>query len=431
MHDSLRVRRARIASQLKLDNAVLLVGAGEPISIPGGADRTYPFVAHSDYFFLADADTPGGVIAYDPAEGPDAGWVSFVPEVTEAQRVWEGIEDVPGIPISKLGAWLAARSSRPVVNLGVSLNGTKSANPATLSVQEQFTHARRPKDSAQLERIRAAAAATAAGFQTAAELIRPDVTERELQIEIEASFFRAGGTRTGYDTIVAIGANSAVLHFMPTGRSARDGDLVLIDAGAEVHRYTADVTRTYVAGKPRGIAKDLYAIVLEAEERAITRCMPGTEWREIHLRCAVELTAGLVSLGLMRGNPAGLVEREAHLLFFPHGIGHMVGLGVRDAGGMFPGRKKSESPSLKNLRTDLPLEPGYVMTVEPGLYFIPALLNDRARRERFKDAVVWDKVDPLIGTGGIRIEDNILITTSAPENLTTAIPKDWASAVRM
>ena len=430
MSDPLPARRARIASQLTLDNAILLIGAGEPIPVPGGADRTYPFIAHSEYFVLTNADTPGGVLAYDPADGPEAGWVSFVPDITEAQRVWEGLEDVPGTPLSKLGAWLAARSARPVVHLGVPLPGAKSDSVAISSVREQFMHARRPKDAVEINRLRAAAAATAAGFKTAAESIRPGVSERAIQIEMEASFFRAGGTRTGYDTIVAIGPNSSVLHFMPTDRVAKDGDLVLIDAGAEVRRYTADVTRTYVAGKPRGIANDLYAIVLEAEERAISRCVPGTEWRDIHLRCSVELTAGLVSLGLMRGEPEGLVESEAHLLFFPHGVGHMVGLGVRDAGGMFPGRKKSDSPSLKNLRTDLPLEPGYVMTVEPGLYFIPALLNDPARRARFKDVVAWEKVDPLIGTGGIRIEDNIHITAGAPENLTAAIPKDWQSAVR-
>ncbi|HUG10943.1 MAG TPA: M24 family metallopeptidase [Opitutaceae bacterium] len=430
MNDPLPARSARFASQLNLDNALLLIGAGEPISIPGGADQTYPFIAHAEYFALTDLNIPGAVLAYDHADGPEAGWVSFVPDITEAQRVWEGLVSVPGTPLSKLGTWLAARSARPVIHLGVPLHGAKPDNAAIAAVREQFMHARRPKDAAQLDRIRAAAAATAAGFKTAAEHIRPGVTERALQIEIEASFARAGGTRTAYDTIVGIGSNSAVLHFMPTDRAAKEGDHILIDAGAEVRRYCADVTRTFVVGTPRGITRDLYAIVLEAEERAISRCLPGTEWREIHLRCAVELTAGLVSLGLMRGDPAGLVEREAHLLFFPHGIGHMVGLGVRDAGGMFPGRRKSESPSLKNLRTDLPLEPGYVMTVEPGLYFIPALLNDRERRTRFKDAVAWDKVDLLIGTGGIRIEDNVLITASTPENLSAAIPKDWASAVR-
>ena len=429
MTDLMHARRSRIAAQLKLNDAILLIGAGEPIPVPGGADRTYPFIAHSEYYNLAENELPGSVLAYDPAGGPESGWVSFVPDITEAQRVWEGVESVPGTPLSQLEGWLAARKGRPLANLGAAVPGIAADPGLNASIREQYTHARRPKDAAQIDRIRAAAAATAAGFSTAAEIIRPGITERAIQIELEASFFRSGGTRTGYDTIVAIGPNSAVLHFMPTARSAKEGDLVLIDAGAEVNRYTADVTRTYVAGKPQGIVKDLYAIVLAAEENAIARAVPGAEWREIHLRAAVDLTAGLVSMGLMRGDPEALVESEAHLLFFPHGIGHMVGLGVRDAGGMYPGRAKSTSPSLKNLRTDLPLEPGYVMTVEPGLYFIPALLNDRARRGRFRDAVVWDKVDMLIGTGGIRIEDNILVTDSVPENLTSAIPKNWESVV--
>ena len=126
----------------------------------------------------------------------------------------------------------------------------------------------------------------------------------------------------------------------------------------------------------------------------------------------------------MRGNAEALVEQEAHLLFFPHGIGHLVGLGVRDASGTLPGRPRSTRASLKNLRMDFPLAPGYVVTVEPGLYFIPPLLNDPARREKFRDCVAWDKVTPHLALGGVRIEDNVLVTSGAPEVLTAAIPKN-------
>jgi len=115
-----------------------------------------------------------------------------------------------------------------------------------------------------------------------------------------------------------------VLHFEPTTRAAREGEFVLIDAGAEIDRYVIDVTRTYVAGPPSSFQRDLYQVVLAAQEKAIARCLAGAEWRDVHLQCAVDLTAGLVSLGLMRGPAESLVEQEAHLLFFPHGLGHLV-----------------------------------------------------------------------------------------------------------
>ena len=111
------------------------------------------------------------------------------------------------------------------------------------------------------------------------------------------------------------------------------------------------------------------------------------------------------------------------MLFYPHGIGHMLGLGVRDASGLEPGRSKDPRPSLKSLRMDLILRPGYIVTVEPGLYFIPALLNDPARREKYKDAVNWPLVDQHLHLGGVRIEDNLVITDGKPLNLTAMIPK--------
>jgi Xaa-Pro aminopeptidase len=214
-----------------------------------------------------------------------------------------------------------------------------------------------------------------------------------------------------------------VLHVEPSSRLVAEGEFVLVDAGAEIDRYTADVTRTYIAGKPTSFQRDLYDVVLGAQQRAIARCVNGAEWKVIHLGAAVDLVDGLVRLGVMRGVPDTLVEQEAHTLFYPHGLGHMVGLGVRDASGLFPGRHKDPRSSLRTLRMDLPLASGYVVTVEPGLYFIPPLLNDPVRRERYRDAVNWRLVDTHIGLGGVRIEDNVLVTDAGPEVLTQAIPK--------
>jgi Xaa-Pro aminopeptidase len=346
-----------------------------------------------------------------------------VPQLTESERYWEGRTQRAGTPIGGLAGWLEARRGRRIAGLGAPLRDVPTDAAATVRIREALTHARRPKDDHELGLIRRAAAATAAGYERLREVLRPGITERALQIELEAGFFRHGATRTGYGTIVGSGPNAAVLHFEPSARDVRDGEFVLVDAGAEIDRYTADVTRTYVAGTPGGFQRDLHQVVLDAQQRAIARCVAGAEWKSIHLRTAVDLVAGLVSLGIMQGRPETLVEREAHVLFFPHGLGHMVGLGVRDASGLQPGRQPDARPSLRTLRMDLPLAPEYVVTVEPGLYFIPELLNASDRRERFRDCVNWTRVDQLAGIGGVRIEDDVRVTDGAPEILTAGIPK--------
>lgn len=420
-------RRARVAAALPLGEAILLVGAGDPIPLPEGSDQTYPFRSHAEYFYLAGQECPGGVLAFDPrdAAAPAGGWTSFVPAVTEGERVWEGRTQTPGALLAELPRWLHARQGRPVAQLGAAPRDVAVTADADVSARARvaLTHTRRVKDAHEVALIRRAAAATAAGFDALRAAVRPGTTERALQIELEAGFFRAGGTRPGYGTIVGSGPNSAVLHVEPSAREIRAGEFVLVDAGAEIDRYTADVTRTFIAGTPTAFQRDLYQIVLAAEERAIGRCVPGAEWKEIHLAAAREMMEGLIHLGVMRGTADALLEQEAHALFYPHGIGHMVGLGVRDGSGLLPGRTRDPRPSLRTLRMDLPLQPGYVVTVEPGLYFIPALLNDPARRTRFKDCVNWPLVDPHLGLGGVRIEDNVLVTNGAPEVLTQAIPK--------
>lgn len=430
MTSYLELRRRRAAEAWNLTDEIVLIGAGEPLSIPGGADQTYPFLSHSDYFYLCDGETIGGVLAFDPRDG----WTDFVPDVTEAERVWEGRTDSPGTSLTQLAGWLAARRGRAVSMLGVPLPGLKTDPVRSEELREVLLHVRRPKDSVEIERMKRAAAATAAGYAAIDRMIRPGVSEREIQIELEAEFARRGGDRTAYGTIVAAGSNSAVLHFTPTTRKLREGDVLLIDAGAEVNRYAADVTRTWRtesggAAKPvtdEGLYRELYQVVLGILERGVARCTVGAEWRDVHLAACHEVAEGLAALGVMRGDPATLVDRDAHALFFPHGLGHMVGLGVRDAGGYLKGRVRSTRPGLKNLRTDLPLEAGYTITVEPGIYFIPALLTDAGRREQYRDVVNWPMVDGLLEFGGIRLEDNVHVTPQGPENLTAAIPRNLA-----
>src|SRR5205085_2239226 len=419
-------RRGRIADALQLIDEILVVGAGERVPLPEGIDQPYPFRAHPEYFYLTGVDSPGGVIAFDPKDRSRERWVFFVPDVTEAERTWEGRTQQTGRSLSALEPWLMARRGRPVVNLGERLRGVRSDDALIARAREQFTHARRVKDMTELRLLRRAANVTARGFSAVRKYLRPGVTERALQIELEAAFYRAGADHTGYGTTVASGPNTAVMHFSPSERKLRRGDFVLIDAGAEVGRYVSDVTRTFVAGgKASTFQRELFELVLAVEEAGISRCVPGAEWKEIHLQAATKLTAGLIDMGLMRGTPESLVEQGAHTLFFPHGLGHLVGLGVRDASGRLPGRAKDHNPALKNLRMDLPLAAGYVTTVEPGLYFIPAILNEPQRRKRYRTCVNWPLVERHLGIGGVRIEDSVLVTDQQPEVLTAGIPKGW------
>lgn len=413
-------RRRAAAERWQLDDQVVLIGAGDRIPVPGRGDRTYPFRAHSEYLYLTDRERPGGVLAFDPHEG----WVDFVAPVTRNERLWEGAaaDEPEGVPVAELAAWLERRNGRPVARLGAAVPQVASAAQLEADLRYGLNHVRRQKDAVELARMRAAEQATRAGFAQVAPLIEPGRSERELQIELEAAFFRAGADFLAFDTIVGSGPNSAVLHFPPTSRRFDDGELILIDAGAEYRGYASDITRTYSAsGRFTPEQQELYAIVAAASARATERCTAGTEWRDVHRTAALVIAEGLVELGLLRGEPESLVERGAQALFFPHGVGHMVGLGVRDAGEVLRGREPPED-EFPRLRVDLPLLPGHVFTVEPGIYFVPALLDDADLRKRHHDAVDWERAEAMLGFGGIRIENNVLITDDGNEVLTADVP---------
>ncbi|HEY2317487.1 MAG TPA: aminopeptidase P family protein [Solirubrobacteraceae bacterium] len=416
-------RRDAALAQWGLIDEIVLIGAGDPIGVPGRGDRTYPFHAHSEYFYLTDRNRPGGVLAFDPQEG----WVDFVVQVTEEERLWSGTVDgeVEGVPIGQLPVWLGARRDRSVACLGVPVaEALQVACETTLSddLRLALDVVRRPKDEVELARMRAAERATSAAFAAAVPLLVEGSTERSVQIELEAAALRAGGDAMAYDTIIGAGTNSAVLHFLPTDRRMRTGDLVLIDAGAEYRGYASDITRTYpVGGRLGSEQRELHSLVRAAERAAIERCVPGTEWVDVHLTAAQVIAEGLVAFGLLRGEPSALVDSGAVWLFFPHGIGHFVGLGVRDAHGPLRERRDMPTP-IANLRINLPLAPGFVVTVEPGIYFVPAMLQDPKQRARHRGAVDWDRVDRMLDFGGIRIEDNVHITADGREILTADVP---------
>jgi Xaa-Pro aminopeptidase len=414
-------RRDAVAAAWNLGDELILIGAGEPIPVPGRGDRTYPFQPHSEYLYLTDRSRPGGVLAYEPREG----WTQFVRPVSQAELLWSGGIDereLDGRPLDELDAWLAERRGSKLAWLGQPPPTAGGDAGLADAARLELNHVRRQKDAVELARMRRAEQATRAGYAHVAPLIRAGVSERELQIELEAAFLRHGADGLGYDTIVGSGPNSAVLHFAPTGRRLQDGEVVLIDAGGEYRGYTSDVTRTYpVSGNWSPEQADLLAVVTAAGAAARACCRPGVEWRDVHLAAARAIAEGLAQFGLLRGDVDTLVESGAVRLFFPHGVGHMVGLGVRDAGEVLPGREGT-LPGQPRLRVDLPLMRGHVFTIEPGIYFVPAILDDAEARTQQRAGVDWQLADRMRDFGGIRIEDNVLITEDGCEVLTADIP---------
>jgi len=409
--EQLERRRAAAADAWQVGDAVVLVAAGEEIPVPGRGDRTYPFRAHSEYLYLTDRERPAGILAFDPGEG----WIEFVKPVTTEELLWTGLEgDREGVPDGtrahdELEGWLRGR---PVRRLG-------AADDADEELRNDLIRVRRPKDEVELERMRVAEEATRVGFEELVRLIEPGVTERELQIALETTFLRSGGDSLAYESIVGAGDHSAVLHFSPTLRELKAGDLLLVDAGAEYRGYASDVTRTYpIGGDFNADQRLVWETVRRACEAAIDACRPGVEWREIHRTAALVVADGLVEMGVLNAAPPEtLLESGAVTLFFPHGVGHMVGLGVRDAG-VASDELREPVPGFPRLRLDIPLQPRHAWTVEPGIYFVSPLLA----RHRDRTDVNWNRVDELLGLGGVRIEHDVVITDDGCDVLTADIP---------
>ena len=441
--DILKARRERVADAWRGQADPVLIAAGLPIPIDG-TDQFHDFHAHPEFQYLTGVAEPGATLVWEA----DGGWRLFTPSLSIEDRVWMSEPPSPqeqsertGVEtddFSVLGDWLAARRGRSLALLGnrdieqrADEYGVQNWSALEVALDEQaaervgtaLAERRRAKDALELAHLRRAVDAAVAGHFRAWRTARAGLSERDVQIEMEAEFFRFGGQRTAYSSIVGSGPNSAILHGSPGDRVLRDGDLVLIDAGPEIRGYASDVTRTFpVSAAFSPLQRELHELVLAAQREAIAAVRPGVEYKQLHLRAAATIAQGLVDAGILRGAPEDLVAQDVHALFFPHGLGHMLGLSTHDCAGYLEGRVPEDRFGLASLRTDLPLAPGYVVTIEPGIYFIPALLTDMERRERYRGSVVWERVDQLLDFGGIRIEDDVLVTDDGCEVLSAALP---------
>jgi Xaa-Pro aminopeptidase len=231
-----------------------------------------------------------------------------------------------------------------------------------------------------------------------------------------------------YNSIVT--TQGQVLHNPHYHHPLAAGDLLLADVGAETAAgWAADITRTWpVSGQFSAPQRDLYGVVLAAHDGAIAAAQPGVEYRQLHLLACRLLAAGLVDLGILRGDVDQLVERDVHALFFPHGLGHLLGLDVHDMedlgdrAGYAPGRQRSDRFGLCFLRLDRPLAAGMVVTIEPGFYQVPAILGPARHSGQYDDVVNWDRLQAFGSVRGIRIEDDVLITEGGHRLLTAALP---------
>lgn len=233
----------------------------------------------------------------------------------------------------------------------------------------------------------------------------------------------------GYGTILT--QRGEILHNFKHTDPLKDGQLLLCDGGGEVDSgYGVDITRTWpVSGKFSSQQRDAYEAVLASQEAAISLCTPGRSYQDVHLEAARVLSQFLVDEQLLLGSVDEVVERGGHALFFPHGVGHHLGMDVHDLENFGdrpsypPNTSRSSQFGLCYLRLNLPLQAGWVVTVEPGFYVIPSVLEDPKLRAKLGDMVNWDRLERWVGFGGVRIEDDILITDSTPEVLTEGVPK--------
>jgi Xaa-Pro aminopeptidase len=225
------------------------------------------------------------------------------------------------------------------------------------------------------------------------------------------------------------------MHNLSHGNLMRGGDIVVNDCGAEsVMHYAADITRSFpVSGRFAQQQKEIYTVVLQAQLKAIAAIRPGVKYRDIHFLTCKHLTAGLKSLGLMKGDVDEAVAAGAHALFMPHGLGHMLGLDVHDMeslGEDFVGYtdtiRRSAQFGTRQLRLARALEPGFVVTVEPGLYFIPDLIDQWRAGGKFEGFIDYPRVDTYRDFHGMRIEDDVLVLKDGCRVLGTAIPKSIA-----
>lgn len=436
---ALRSRRQRLAE--RVDFPVLL-WSGRSVS-RNFAANTFPYRASSHFLYFAGLPLEAAVIRLEAGN-----LTLFWDEATPTSALWHGetptrdeiaqtIGADAAYPLSDLKGMAEDFATIPVQDsatrlhqsqiLGRMLTPADQPQKCDRALTEAVIALRLTHDEAAILELRQATKLSVKAHQAGMKATRTATTEAGVRAAMEAVMM-AENAVPAYSSIVTV--HGEVLHNNHYHHKLQSGDLLLADVGAEIASgWASDITRTWpVSGRFSSTQRAIYQVVLEAHDACIAAMRPGIEYRDIHLLACNVIAAGLVDLGILQGIPADLVEQDAHALFFPHGVGHLLGLDVHDMedlgdlAGYEAGRTRSDRFGLGYLRLDRPLRPRMLVTIEPGFYQVPAILNDPKQRDRYQGVVNWERLAEFSDVRGIRIEDDVLVTDTGTEVLTAELP---------
>lgn len=435
----LRSRRRRLAS--KIDFPVLLwSGTAKPRNF---AANIYPYRASSHFLYFAGLPLENAAVRLegdrltlfmDDATADDALWHGAGPSRDD---IAEQIGATAAYPLSRLadlavGAATLGEKDETVQMLenaalqrGIVLPRYHSR--ADQELEKAIVQLRMIQDEGATAGIRQAIAVSLQAHKAGMAATPMAKTEAHIRAAMEAIII-GHDMSCAYGSIVSVAGE--VLHNHHYSNPVRSGDLLLADVGAETSTgWASDITRTWpVSGTFSATQRDLYDVVLAAHDLCIEQAKPGVEYADIHQVACQTIAAGLVELGILRGDPEDLVAQDAHALFFPHGVGHLMGLDVHDMedlgdlAGYAAGRQRSDRFGLSFLRLNRPLAAGMAVTIEPGFYQVPAILNDAQNRDRYAQMINWERLEQFADVRGIRIEDDVLITEQGCEVLSQGLP---------
>lgn len=440
-------------AQLKKDvqSGLIVFPANEEASANYAAN-TYPFRQDSNFLYFFGLQEPGmvGVIDVDADQDwiyaddltmDDIIWMGHLPSVAE-QAAKAGVQHTA--PVKDLVELLhkAVLSHRRIhfvnpyrMHVAIKLSQWLAmplgelAKNQSVELIKAIVKQRSVKTREEIEEIEKAMIVAHQMHTVAMRLCKPGTYEYQIVGAMEGIAASHHGSMS-FPPIVSM--NGETLHNHHHGQLLKEGRLMVADAGAEVFsNYCSDVTRTTpVGGVYNNRQKEIYEIVLKANVNTIETIKPGVPYREYHLNACRTIAAGLKDLGLMKGDVEEAVLKGAHALFMPHGLGHMMGLDVHDMENMGENlfgydeeTKRSDQFGLAYLRLGRKLEPGFVLTVEPGIYFIPALIDLWKSEGKFTDFINYDKLESYKDFGGIRIEDDVIVTEKGCSVLGPKIPK--------
>ena len=442
-------RRKKLREHLDSGLIVLLGNRESAMNYPG---NPYHFRQDSSFLYFFGLDLPGfdGIIDIDENQEyifgndftvDDIIWTGPQPTVStlsaragvnqtgDSVRFAEMIDTALKTKrvIHFLPPYRAENSVRLSTLLGIAPEFLKSY--VSINLIRAVVALRSIKSGQEVQEIEKALDVSYDMYTAAMQMARPGIYEREIVGKIEGIVGQYG-SHIAFPTILSIHGETLHNHFH--GNRLEENHLLVIDSGAESpEHYASDITRTLpVGGSFTPAQKEIYEIVLKSQLTAIEAVKPGKNFKEIHLQVAEVMVNGLKEIGLMKGDSREAVSQGAHALFYPHGLGHMMGMDVHDMEdigedfvGYDKGVKRSDQFGLAYLRLAKELKPGYVFTVEPGIYFIPALIDKWKTESKLNSFINYDKVEEYKDFGGIRIEDDVLVTKSGYRVLGNPIPK--------